>query len=50
MKKSDMKQCGFIKLGAGLNARAWIDQAKREGYAVVLCGEYVELWTAGVRT
>lgn len=44
MKTSTMTQKGFIVLGGGLDSRAWIENAKAEGYAVVLCGEYVELW------
>lgn len=44
MKTAKMKQKGFIILGGGINVRAWIDRAKAEGYAIVLCGEYVELW------
>ena len=44
MKTANMKQRGFIIFGGGLNSRAWIDASKRQGYAVVLCGEYAELW------
>lgn len=27
-RKANMKQCGVIVYGGGLNARAWIDEAK----------------------
>jgi hypothetical protein len=44
MKREGMKQKGFIKAGNGIDFRKWIDDAKRQGYAVVLCGHYCELW------
>ena len=38
------KQVGFIIFGGGLNKRRWIEDAKLEGYAVLDCGEYAELY------
>lgn len=38
------KQVGVIVFGDALNARRWIEDAKNEGYYVLLCGEYAELY------
>ena len=44
MKLDYMKQRGFINFGGGFNKRAWIELTKAEGYVVLDCGEYAELW------
>lgn len=38
-----LERPGFIN-GSHLYKSLWIDVAKAEGYAVLLCDEYVELW------
>ncbi len=45
VKTASMKQRGVIIAGGGMNFRAWIDEAKAQGYAIVLCGHYCELWS-----
>jgi len=42
--KIGKKQAGVIVYGRGLNARHWIDQAKRAGYKVILRNGFCELW------
>jgi hypothetical protein len=37
-------QVGCIKFGGGINARNWIAAAKAQGYAVLICGDYAELY------
>lgn len=44
MKTEEMKQVGVIVFGAGMNAQAWTEQAKREGYVVLLEGRFASLW------
>ena len=44
MLYENRKQVGFIKFGGGLNKRRWIDDAKAQGYTVLDCGEYAELY------
>lgn len=44
INREKMKQRGFIVLGGGMNSRAWMDAAKRQGFSVLVCSGYVELW------
>lgn len=44
LNKETMKQRGFFRCGAGINKRRWIEDAQKEGYITLDCGEYVELW------
>jgi hypothetical protein len=40
-----VKQVGVIVFGGGLNARHWIEEAKKEdGYNVLICNGYAELY------
>ena len=42
--KPGMKQVGIIRYGAGLNARAYIDEAKAAGFSVLLRNGFAEIW------
>lgn len=44
LNKETMKQRGVLVFGGGMNNRRWIEDAKAQGYAVLLCGHYAELW------
>ena len=44
MIPSKRKQAGFINFGGGLDKRQWIANAKAEGYYVLDCGHYAELY------
>lgn len=44
LNKETMRQRGFIIFSENMNKRRWIDDAKAQGYAVLLCGAYAELW------
>ncbi len=49
LRRDDMiyanrKQVGFIIFGGGLDKRQWMTNAKSQGYAVLDCGEYAELY------
>lgn len=39
-----MKQMGEITFGPDIVARYWIEQAKAEGYTVLICPNYAELY------
>lgn len=45
LNRDSMKQRGFFRCGAGMNKRQWIEDAKAQGYAVLDCGDHVELWS-----
>ena len=40
----ETKQRGFIIFGGGLKKSAWIARARSEGYRVLDCGTYAELY------
>jgi len=40
----DKKQYGFIIFGGGLNKRQWIIDARAQGYLVLDCGAYAEMY------
>ena len=44
LNKDTMRQRGFILFDKNMNARQWINDAKAQGYVVMLCGNYAELW------
>ena len=44
MIPSKRRQTGCIVFGTTLNKRQWIENAKAEGYFVLDCGEYAELY------
>jgi hypothetical protein len=44
LNRNKMKQYGFIMPGNGINLRYWIDEAKKQGYAVLILASHVELW------
>lgn len=39
-----MKQCGFIVWSSGMNKKAWLHQARQDGYYVRRKKGYAELW------
>ncbi|HEY4489893.1 MAG TPA: hypothetical protein VJC12_01395 [Candidatus Paceibacterota bacterium] len=43
-EKGLLKQVGLIMFGGGLNARHWIDEAKKAGYYVLICDGRAELY------
>lgn len=43
-EKGLVKQIGVIVFGGGLNARHWIEEAKKDGYYVLICNGYAELY------
>lgn len=44
-EKGLVKQVGVIVFGGGLNPRHWIEEARKEGYYVLISnGYYVELY------
>ena len=43
-KTSKMKQIACVMYGANINARAWIDRFKDQGYCIVLKNNYAEIW------
>ena len=43
------KQVGFIVFGGGMDKRRWIEDAKAQGYTVLDCGEYAELYVTTKR-
>ena len=45
LNRESMKQRWFFRCGAGINKRQWIENAKAQGYAVLDCGDHVELWS-----
>lgn len=42
--KKRSKQVGFIVLGGGLNAAAWIKLVVAQGFTVRIFKKYVEIW------
>ena len=44
INKLAMKQYGFIKFSDGMNQRQWINDAKQQGYRVLICFGHAELW------
>jgi len=45
VNKQTMRQIGVIVFGADIVARTWIEQAQRDGYAVLLTDNRAELYT-----
>jgi|GEM_PF-4947834 len=39
-----MKQVGCIVFGGGLKARHWIEEAKKDGFRVMIRDGFAELW------
>ncbi len=44
INKATMKQYGFIVFGAGMNTRRWLDDAKAQGYRILLADNHAQLW------
>lgn len=47
--KVEMSQRGCIVFGPEMNGRAWLDEAKKEGYSVLVKDGFAELWSPKTR-